>query len=172
MVVEGVKGVKYTPLLPTKYKNGGKRVVSLTFWLKTLFFAQKYLTRYTPKTFFEEYINFNIFRYLVLWSYTCSKFRKSYYPQPTRLGLIMFLILLHTAMVALCTKLGFFQAGFIHLKLNMQDAAGPCDIFADLYIGLMETCIGGILGPERGGRAAGCHIFSCLCLFLSLSSEI
>jgi hypothetical protein len=25
---------------------------------KTLFFAQKYLTRYTQQTFFEEYINF------------------------------------------------------------------------------------------------------------------
>jgi hypothetical protein len=31
---------------------------------KTQFFAQKYLTRYTPKTFFEEYINFKIFSYL------------------------------------------------------------------------------------------------------------
>jgi hypothetical protein len=31
---------------------------------KTLFFAQKFLTRYNPETFFEEYINFNIFCYL------------------------------------------------------------------------------------------------------------
>jgi hypothetical protein len=30
---------------------------------KTLFFAQKYLTRYTPETFFEEYINSKIFSY-------------------------------------------------------------------------------------------------------------
>jgi hypothetical protein len=31
---------------------------------KTPFFALKYLTRYTHKTFFEEYINFKIFRNL------------------------------------------------------------------------------------------------------------
>jgi hypothetical protein len=32
--------------------------------LKMSFFAQKYSTRYTPKTFFEEYINFKNFCYL------------------------------------------------------------------------------------------------------------
>jgi hypothetical protein len=31
---------------------------------KMLFFAQKYLTRYTHKMFFEEYINFKIVHYL------------------------------------------------------------------------------------------------------------
>jgi hypothetical protein len=31
---------------------------------KTLFFALKYLTRYTHEKFFEEYINFKIFRNL------------------------------------------------------------------------------------------------------------
>ncbi len=29
--------------------------------LKTLLFVQKYLTRYIPKTFFEEYINLKFF---------------------------------------------------------------------------------------------------------------
>jgi hypothetical protein len=33
--------------------------------LKTPFFAQKYLTRYTTRTFFEEYINFKTFHYLM-----------------------------------------------------------------------------------------------------------
>jgi hypothetical protein len=32
--------------------------------MKTPFFAQKYLIRYTPKMFFEEYINFTNFSYL------------------------------------------------------------------------------------------------------------
>ncbi len=36
-----------------------------------------YLTKYTPKTFFEEYIN--------LKSYTCSKFRKSHMPVAARI---------------------------------------------------------------------------------------
>jgi hypothetical protein len=31
---------------------------------KTPLFAQKYLTRYTPEMFFEEYINFEIVHYL------------------------------------------------------------------------------------------------------------
>jgi hypothetical protein len=39
-----------------------KTAVSLSFGLinrrKCCFFAQKFLTRYTPETFFEEYINF------------------------------------------------------------------------------------------------------------------
>jgi hypothetical protein len=32
--------------------------------LKTPFFAQKHLTRYTHEMFFEEYINFKIVHYL------------------------------------------------------------------------------------------------------------
>jgi hypothetical protein len=32
-VVEGVKGVKYTPMLPKMYENGKKWAVSHTFWL-------------------------------------------------------------------------------------------------------------------------------------------
>jgi hypothetical protein len=31
---------------------------------KTPFFTQKYLTKYNTETFFEEYINFNIYLYL------------------------------------------------------------------------------------------------------------
>jgi hypothetical protein len=33
VVVEGVKGVKYAPLLPRMYRNDEKRMVSHTFWL-------------------------------------------------------------------------------------------------------------------------------------------
>ncbi len=66
-VVEGVKGVKYTPKPPTMYENGEKRAVFCTYFKKLLisqFFTEKYLSRYTPETFFEEYMNFNIFCYL------------------------------------------------------------------------------------------------------------
>jgi hypothetical protein len=54
MVVEGVKGVEYTPMPPEKYKNRCFTHFLDYKSLKTPFFAQKYLTRYTPKTFFEE----------------------------------------------------------------------------------------------------------------------
>jgi hypothetical protein len=58
VVVEGVKGIKYAPMLLGMYENGEKMggfAHGLAFKLpKTLFFAQKYLTRYTPETFFEE----------------------------------------------------------------------------------------------------------------------
>jgi hypothetical protein len=53
--------------------------------LKTLFFTQKYFTRYTQETFFK----FKIFHYLshcgVTVLYTCSKFQKSYMPPATRI---------------------------------------------------------------------------------------
>ncbi len=45
-------------------KTGGFTYVLANKSLKTLFFAQKYLTRYTHEMFFEEYINFKIVHYL------------------------------------------------------------------------------------------------------------
>jgi hypothetical protein len=66
--VEGVKEVIYAPMPPGMYKNGEKMgcfTHCLAYKLSEMpFFAQKYLTRYTPETFFEEYINFKIFLYL------------------------------------------------------------------------------------------------------------
>jgi hypothetical protein len=57
VVVEGVKGVKYSPMPPRMYKNGEKMSGLPNFFaykpLKT-FFAQKYLTRYTPETFLRN----------------------------------------------------------------------------------------------------------------------
>jgi hypothetical protein len=52
-----------------KYAKTAKtQEVLHTFWLKNprkrRFFALKYLTRYNPKKFFEEYINFKNFHYL------------------------------------------------------------------------------------------------------------
>jgi hypothetical protein len=94
-VVEGVKGVKYTPMLPRMYKNG-KKTGGFAHFLayklpKTLFFAQKFLTRYTPETFFKEYINFKIFCYFR----HCGvipilSFGSHIQPQPPELGLIHF----------------------------------------------------------------------------------
>jgi hypothetical protein len=56
LVVEVVKGVKYAPKLSEMYKNGEKTGDFAHFLdyksLKTLFFAQKCLTRYTHETFF------------------------------------------------------------------------------------------------------------------------
>ncbi len=47
---------------PKCTKKAKKRAVLRTFWLincqKCMFFTQKYLTRYTHETFFEEYMNF------------------------------------------------------------------------------------------------------------------
>jgi hypothetical protein len=51
----------------TKMAKNGRLHTILAYQLpKTLFFAQKYLTRYIPETFLEEYINFNIFPNLSL----------------------------------------------------------------------------------------------------------
>ncbi len=60
VVVEEIKGVKYAPM-PLKYTKQQKyrqfRAHLAYKSLKTSFFPQKYLTRYTPETCFEEYIN-------------------------------------------------------------------------------------------------------------------
>ncbi len=45
-------------------KTGGFAHVLANKSPKTPFFAQKYLTRYIHETFFEEYIDFKIFRNL------------------------------------------------------------------------------------------------------------
>jgi hypothetical protein len=45
-------------------KTGGFAHVLANKSPKTPFLAQKYLTRYTHKMFFEEYINFKIVHYL------------------------------------------------------------------------------------------------------------
>jgi hypothetical protein len=52
---------KYTKT--TKKKGGFGNVLAYKS-PKTQFFAQKYLTRYTHKMFFEDYINFKIVHYL------------------------------------------------------------------------------------------------------------
>jgi hypothetical protein len=68
VVVEGVKGVKYAPMPTRMYKNvektGSFAHVLAYKSLKTLFLAQRYLTRYTPEMFFEEYKYLKIFRLL------------------------------------------------------------------------------------------------------------
>ncbi len=46
-------------------KTGGFAHVLANYSPKTLFFAQKYFTRYTHETFFEEYMNFET-HYLTL----------------------------------------------------------------------------------------------------------
>jgi hypothetical protein len=84
VVVEGVKGVKNAPMPPKIYEHGkntgGFPHFLASKWPKTPLFAQKYLTRYTPETFFEEYINFKSFHsFKPLWSYTCSKFSEVIY---------------------------------------------------------------------------------------------
>ncbi len=55
---------------------------------KTPFFALKYLTRYTHETFFEEYINIKIFRYLSHCGVIpVRSFGSHIRPQPHGLGL-------------------------------------------------------------------------------------
>ncbi len=67
VVVEGVKLGKKA-LMPAEIpekgapKIGGFPALSDLKIAETPFFTQKYLLRYTPTIFFEEYINFTIFR--------------------------------------------------------------------------------------------------------------
>jgi hypothetical protein len=49
------------PNIQKRQKTGSFAHVLVYKSLKTLFFAQKYLTRYTHEMFFEEYINFKMF---------------------------------------------------------------------------------------------------------------
>jgi hypothetical protein len=62
VVVEGIKKPN-KPSKPPKIDENGEKMGSFAQILaykspKTLFFAQKYLIRYTHETFFEEYTNF------------------------------------------------------------------------------------------------------------------
>ncbi len=60
---------------------------------KMPFFALKYLTRYTHETFFEDYINFKIFRNLSHCGVIpIRSFRSHIRPQPHGLGLSDFSI--------------------------------------------------------------------------------
>jgi hypothetical protein len=58
VMVEGVKGVKDTPMPPEMYENGKKMGSFLNFltykWLKMPFFAQKYLSRDTQEIFLKN----------------------------------------------------------------------------------------------------------------------
>jgi hypothetical protein len=56
---------------------------------KTQFFAEKYLVRFTPNMFFEEYINLNKFCYLRRCEVIpVQSFRSHIRPQPSKLGLM------------------------------------------------------------------------------------
>jgi hypothetical protein len=55
--------------MPPEIYEKGKKTGCFTHFLaykspKMPFFTQKYLRRYIPEKFFEEYINFEIFHYL------------------------------------------------------------------------------------------------------------
>ncbi len=63
--------MSYIPSQPYKIAKNSEKIGGFTHVLaykspKTPFFALKYLTRYTHKTMFEEYINFKIFRNLAI----------------------------------------------------------------------------------------------------------
>jgi hypothetical protein len=62
---------------------------------KTPFFAQKYLTRYTPETFFEDYTNFEAHYLSHCRVIPVQSFRSHIRPQPHGLGLNLFVVLLN-----------------------------------------------------------------------------
>ncbi len=77
---------------PRMYKNsektGGFEHFVAYKLLKMLIFAKKYLTRYTPETFFDESINFKIFCYLSDFGVMpVQSFGSDIHPQPPRLRL-------------------------------------------------------------------------------------
>ncbi len=83
----------YMPSQPYEIAKNGKKTGGFTHVLacnlpKTLFFALKYLTKYTHETFFEEYLNFKIFRNLSHCGVIpVRSFGSHIRPQPHGLGL-------------------------------------------------------------------------------------
>jgi hypothetical protein len=86
----------YIPSLPYKIakngeKTGGFAHVSAYKSPKTPFFAQKYLTKNTHETFFEEYTNFQAHYLSHCRDIPLQSFRSHIRPQPHGLGLIWLL---------------------------------------------------------------------------------
>jgi hypothetical protein len=79
------------PSRPKYTKTAKKWAVSLHVLAnkspKTPFFAQKYLTRYTHETFFEEYMNFETHYLSPCRVIPLQSFGSHIRPQPHRLGL-------------------------------------------------------------------------------------
>jgi hypothetical protein len=76
-------------------KTGGFAHVLANNSPKTPFFAEKYLTRYTHETFFEEYMNFKGHYLSHCRVYLFKVSEVIYAPQPHRLGLILSSFLNH-----------------------------------------------------------------------------
>jgi hypothetical protein len=83
----------YIPSQPYEIAKNGEKTVGFAHVFaykspKTPFFAIKYLTRNIHETFFEEYINFKIFRNLSHFGViTVRSFGSHICPQPHGLGL-------------------------------------------------------------------------------------
>jgi hypothetical protein len=83
----------YVPSQPYEMAKNGEKTGGFVHVLaynsqKTPFFALKYLTRYTHETFFEEYLNFNIFCNLSYCGVIIVRsFGSHIRPQPHGLGL-------------------------------------------------------------------------------------
>ncbi len=91
VVVEGVIVVNKPSKTPEIYQNGKKMggfVHVLAYKSpKMQFFAQKYLTRYTHETFFEEYMNFKTHYLSLCGVIPLQSFGSHICPQPHGLGL-------------------------------------------------------------------------------------
>jgi hypothetical protein len=91
--------------------------------LKTPFFAQKYLTRYTPEMFFEEYISFKIFCYLrhcrVI---PVQNFGSHIRPQPPGLGLR------HPLRVTYEQWWAKFRQSDLPIMIRWSDIVGSSDV--------------------------------------------
>ncbi len=109
---------------PTIYENSKKTEgfahVLANKSQKMLFFAQKYLTRYTHKTFFEEYMNFETHYLSHCRIIPLQSFRSHIRPQPHGLGLN----------ISLCVY-----------KLTSFSNNSNLVTYVDLFIGKIITCI-------------------------------
>jgi hypothetical protein len=116
----------YIPSQPYEIAKNGEKTVGFAHVFaykspKTPFFAIKYFTRNTHETFFEEYINFKIFRNLSHFGViTVRSFGSHIRPQPHGLGLRYIYVLQVTWKIRINISNGHFNHGedFSYFNLN------------------------------------------------------
>ncbi len=103
----GHRSQRSLPSRPKYMKTAKKWAVSRTFWPKTPFFADKYLTRYSHETFFEECMNFETHYLSHCRVIPLQSFGSHIRPQPHGLGLTVYSVSVTETNCSWCTLSSF-----------------------------------------------------------------